>query len=232
MVLVLVQEGAGEAWWGGRIRRVRRSSTLHQQQLLTGLRLLTNCQGRRSHTTQSAPLHTHTHTHTEMCKHMDGSSEYKRETLYCWEALKEELLSQDSPLSAWLSGVTCHVFTLAARLADWTGRVVCLTQTAVMALLQREACFCIPQVSWLGGLPSLLAQPVFLSLPFPASLSFSFKWRHMTLGFTAKYTSLCRPRATTSTLLFIALSAGHSSESLHSFAATHPRLKEQPCHLY
>lgn len=61
VVLVLVQEGAGEAWWGGRIRRVRRSSTLHQQQLLTGLRLLTNCQGRRSHTTQSAPLHTHTH---------------------------------------------------------------------------------------------------------------------------------------------------------------------------
>lgn len=64
-----MQEGAGEAWWGGRIRRVRRSSTLHQQQLLTGLRLLTNCQGRRSHTTQSALLRTHTHTYRNVQTH-------------------------------------------------------------------------------------------------------------------------------------------------------------------
>lgn len=86
------------------------------------------------------------------------------------------------------NSVTCHLSPLALRLAEWTREAVFLTQIAltVMVLLQRESCCCIPQVSWLGRLPGLLAQPVFLSLPLSPFLAFSFKWRHMTLSFTAK----------------------------------------------
>lgn len=54
---VVVVVGVREAGWGGRIRRVRRSSTLHHRQLLTGLCLLTNCQGWRSRSTCLRRLH-------------------------------------------------------------------------------------------------------------------------------------------------------------------------------
>lgn len=96
----------------------------------------------------------------------------------------------------WSASITCHLFALAIRLADQTRKAVFLTQIALLRELPLLPPMHSSSVSaWQSPRPLSSASPS----PFSVSLSFlafSFKWRHMTLCFAAKLTSLCRPGAT------------------------------------
>lgn len=130
--------GSFEAGWGGRIRRVRRSSTLHHQQLLTGPCLLTNCQGWRSPPHASHSL-THTHSFTNKTRHAHLYLKHtadRRAAMWHVDACVF-LVNTEKNKSRAMLGISarhhseCHsqdsilaVRIYSARLADWTRRAV------------------------------------------------------------------------------------------------------------